>query len=140
MTDLQKCRYSDMQAIEGTGLKPSAAHVEHRGGAQSGLASALRRFSEALDNVSREFSDLSRSCAKELDDVGSSRLMVPVPHEFPSQLLSVSAVADRLSVDAKTIRRWRSEKRLPPAVGIGGVIRWRSEAIEEWILSMEEQR
>lgn len=48
-------------------------------------------------------------------------------------LLSVRDVSARLQVDQKTVRRWRKEGKLPPAVTIAGVVRWRPEAIESWL-------
>jgi excisionase family DNA binding protein len=48
-------------------------------------------------------------------------------------MLSAKALADLLDVDAKTVRRWREEGRLPEPIQIGGVIRWRAEDIDDWL-------
>jgi len=51
----------------------------------------------------------------------------------PRKMLSAKALADLLDVDAKTVRRWREEGRVPEPVQIGGVIRWRPEDIDAWL-------
>jgi len=56
----------------------------------------------------------------------------PAHHE----LLTVRDIAKRLSVCAKTVRRWREDGKLPPALQIGGIIRWRESDFNTWI---EEQ-
>ena len=48
-------------------------------------------------------------------------------------LLSTADLARLLSVDERTIRRWRDEGRLPDAVEIGGVVRWDARVVDEWI-------
>ena len=53
------------------------------------------------------------------------------------RLFSVRNLADFLDVDEKTVRRWREQGRLPEAVEIGGVVRWRPEDIGAWL---EKQR
>ena len=63
----------------------------------------------------------------------------PYPRDF-GRLLSVRDVADLLAVDERTIRRWRREGRLPNAVEVCGVIRWRPEVVDQWILDREAQR
>ena len=63
----------------------------------------------------------------------------PDPREF-ERLLSVQDLADRLAVDARTVRRWRRDRVLPEALEIAGVIRWRREVVDQWILDREAQR
>jgi excisionase family DNA binding protein len=48
-------------------------------------------------------------------------------------LLSVRDVAEILGVDARTVRRWREERKLPPALTVGGIVRWERADIEAWI-------
>ena len=55
---------------------------------------------------------------------------------IPGRLLSVRNLADFLDVDEKTVRRWREAGKLPPALEISGVVRWRPEDIDAWL---EEQ-
>ena len=50
-----------------------------------------------------------------------------------AKLLTPHDLAAVFQVDAKTIRRWRREGRLPAAIEIAGVVRWRPEEIDAWI-------
>ena len=63
----------------------------------------------------------------------------PDPREF-ERLLSVQDLADRLAVDARTVRRWRRDRVLPEALEIAGVIRWRPETIDAWLVQQEGSR
>jgi excisionase family DNA binding protein len=56
-----------------------------------------------------------------------------VPDPAPTRLLTVDDLADCFQVSAKTVRRWREEQRLPKALEVGGVIRWRPEDLDTWI-------
>ena len=47
--------------------------------------------------------------------------------------LSIEDLAGVLQVDPKTIRRWRSESRLPDAIEIGGVVRWDPRVLDAWL-------
>jgi predicted site-specific integrase-resolvase len=51
----------------------------------------------------------------------------------------VNDVASQLSVGPRTVRRWRAEGRLPPAVEVAGIVRWRPEAIERWLAEQQER-
>jgi excisionase family DNA binding protein len=53
-----------------------------------------------------------------------------VPH---GQLLTVAAVAERLSVSQKTVRRPIGAELLPGALRIGGSIRIDPDVLEEWL-------
>ena len=53
-------------------------------------------------------------------------------------LLNAKAVANRIGCDAKTVQRWRSAGELPPAIVIGGIVRWEAEDIETWLRSRKE--
>ena len=64
--------------------------------------------------------------------------MVPETTLPARQFVTVRDVAERLQVDTKTVRRWREEGKLPRALSVGGVVRWRPEAIDEWIAAQEE--
>ena len=52
-----------------------------------------------------------------------------------ARLLTLGDLAVLVQVSEKTLRRWRSEGRLPPAVEIGGVVRWRREDVDAWLAS-----
>lgn len=57
----------------------------------------------------------------------------------PRVLLGEPELAELLAVDVATIRRWRRAGELPPAVEIGGTLRWRADAIDAWLKSREVQ-
>lgn len=60
------------------------------------------------------------------------------PQAAPAALLGVPELAELLTVDAATVRRWRRENRLPPALVVGKTVRWRPEDIEAWIAENRE--
>ena len=87
----------------------------------------------------RALSRLFREAASIIEEI---QLAVPptpghidgVKPEFETaKLLTVDDVAGALVVSAKTVRRWREEGKLPPALRIGGVIRWRASEFNSWI-------
>ena len=93
------------------------------------------RLATVFGEASQVFGDLGQV---ELAAGASSRLMERVPEASKTrQLLTVNGLAELLQVDAKTVRAWRERGQLPPAVKIGGVIRWNADDIDRWI---EEQR
>ena len=56
-----------------------------------------------------------------------------------SVLLSCQEVAARLSVSARTLRRWVAAGEFPPATTVlpGGHLRWRLAAVDEWVASRD---
>ncbi len=75
----------------------------------------------------------------ELAAGAETRLMERVPESSKTrQLLTVNGLAELLQVDAKTIRAWRERRQLPPAVKIGGVIRWDAADIDRWLSEKRE--
>jgi len=57
----------------------------------------------------------------------------PTPAQQPVRLLSEKEVALRLNVSISAIRRWRYGRIGPKYVRIGGIIRYRSADIEDFI-------
>lgn len=53
------------------------------------------------------------------------------------RLFSVRNLADFLDVDEKTVRRWREAGKLPPALEVGGIVRWRPEVVSRWLEEQE---
>lgn len=53
-------------------------------------------------------------------------------------LLAAADVSQMLQVSEQTLSRWARLRRGPPRVKIGRKIFYRSEALEDWILSCEE--
>jgi predicted DNA-binding transcriptional regulator AlpA len=85
---------------------------------------------------------IARQVAREVGAalVGELRtLATPVPPALP-ELLTVPDVARLVKVEAKTVRPWRTDGLLPEAICIGGVLRWRREAIEAWLQEREGAR
>jgi predicted DNA-binding transcriptional regulator AlpA len=62
--------------------------------------------------------------------------MANVANDFPKgdRLIKAREVARMLDVDVRTIRRWKSQGKLPEPVELSPyVIRWRLSDIEEFI-------
>ena len=55
----------------------------------------------------------------------------------PESLLSIDQVARLLGVDTRTVRRWRRTDKIPPAISVNGQLRWRLQAISEWVRRLE---
>ena len=51
----------------------------------------------------------------------------------PGRLLDLAGLAEVLSVAPRTVRRWRGSGKLPPAVDVGGLVRWRREDVDRWL-------
>ena len=49
------------------------------------------------------------------------------------RLLTARAVADRLAVSAETILRWTRRGELPAVRLPGGALRYRQDALEDWL-------
>jgi len=49
------------------------------------------------------------------------------------RLLSIGAVAERLSVSPRAVWKWVSAGRMPAPVRIGRSVRWRARDIDEFI-------
>ena len=82
---------------------------------------------------------LIRELAQVIEQIGQNRLAESGDQSHmsrgvtPRPLLNANDLARILSVDSKTVRRWRDEGQLPGAIQIGGVVRWKHEDIEAWI-------
>ncbi len=93
----------------------------------SSLADALDAQADSLERSAAEL----RERARELRLTG--------PALVASPYLRVRDLAELLRVNERTVRRWRSEGVLPPAVEIAGVVRWRREAVEAWLAGRADQ-
>jgi excisionase family DNA binding protein len=51
-------------------------------------------------------------------------------------LLTESEIAARLHVSLAAVRRWRLERRGPPFVKVGVLVRYRPEDLESWVTSL----
>lgn len=55
-----------------------------------------------------------------------------------SPLMDSREVAAYLKVSESTLSRWRAEGKGPPFMQMGGVARYRFDAVEEWLASLEQ--
>ena len=120
------CRATSANLPNGRPLVRQAETGAH-GGRQAALFARLAEVHAEAAQIYRELAEIQLAAPPE------RALMDPVE---PVRLLTARDVAERLRVDAKTVRRWRESGRLPPAIEIGGVVRWRTQDIDAWI---EEQ-
>lgn len=98
-----------------------------RPGSDPDVQVQLRRVGELLAEVGRILSEIQLAAPAERG------LMEPVERR---PLMSANQVAELLGTSPKTVRRWARTGRIPRAIEIGGVCRWRPEQIAAWI---EEQ-
>jgi len=121
------------------------AHRSPHSATQAPGREALRRLSTLFAEASEILGDLAETGDIQLAAGAGASLMEPVT-PVPDQpspgtdLLSVDDRAETLQVSPRTIRRWRSEGKLPPALEFSGVLRWRREAVERWIAEREAGR
>jgi predicted DNA-binding transcriptional regulator AlpA len=103
------------------------------------LAALHRQLADAYDDLLAGGAEDLGTVDKRLDESSDSRHITsvkcattnaPAP---PRRMLSATALATLLDVDAKTIRRWRGEGKLPEAVVVGGIVRWRPEDVDAWL-------
>ena len=126
----------------------AAARVVPAQGRTGALVGHLERAAQHLLAVVAELRGGSGIQANDVDESASSMAMngaVISPHECPPsvpattrRLLSVGDVAERLGVDPKTVRRWRQDGQLPPAIDLGSVLRWRPEDIALGLAERQE--
>lgn len=50
-----------------------------------------------------------------------------------SNLLTETDIAERLHVSLASVRRWRLERRGPPFIKVGSLVRYRLEDLEFWL-------
>nr|WP_244301332.1 helix-turn-helix domain-containing protein [Leucobacter insecticola] len=55
-----------------------------------------------------------------------------------SPLLDSREVAAYLKVSESTLSRWRSAQSGPPFLRLGGIARYRLDAVDQWLASMED--
>lgn len=58
----------------------------------------------------------------------------------PQRLINEHEVAASCSISVLTLRKWRCQKRGPEFVKIGSLVRYRPEAVDEWIAQQAEHR
>jgi excisionase family DNA binding protein len=110
---------------------------------QAGLVAELAEVDAEIAELSQ---DEGQNAAITLASQADPSVMggMPTP-QLPSlsappsrpAFLTVNDVAKRLQVLPQTIRRWRSAGKLPAAITLGGVIRWRAETVDAWMATQE---
>lgn len=142
-------RALDLSSEAGPGVRHGATQAPGRPSVHS-LAQAFHRLAdlatdaatilEGMATVAENLGDSAGNGDIQLDGVRGPSLIDTMNSnaEPPSpgtdlDLLSVADVARILGVGVRTIRRWRGEGKLPPALEFGGLLRWRRDAVEEWI-------
>jgi len=84
------------------------------------------------DALDAEAAELERCAARLRERALQLReRVVPAPNE--RRFLRARDVAELIGVNARTIRRWRSEGILPPALEIEGIVRWDRRAVDAWL-------
>lgn len=57
-----------------------------------------------------------------------------------SPLLDSREVAVLLKVSESTLSRWRADEKGPPFLKLGGITRYRLDAVEAWLESLSHER
>lgn len=55
-----------------------------------------------------------------------------------SPLLTSREVSAYLKVSESTLSRWRADKTGPPCLQMGGIARYRLDALESWLTTLQE--
>jgi len=98
----------------------------------------LERLARLHAELGRTYAELARNHDIQLAVGADLSVMGAMPNCAETvagldPLLTVADLAVLLQVDARTVRRWRSEGKLPDAVELGGVIRWDSGVVRSWL-------
>ena len=101
------------------------------------LAATLRKAGQIAESLSRD-AQIHLADARDqsvMDDVAEDTRPAPGERGVPAipNLLTVSDLARLLRLDERTVRRRRREGSIPPAIDIGGSLRWRPSEIEAWL-------
>ena len=100
----------------------------------SHIATLFRRVATELENLAEDLQVrlAAGRVQSVMDDVDRSATTAAAePPVRP--LLTVDDLARVLRVDSKTVRRWRSEGKLPDAIELGGVVRWHPDVVGAWL-------
>ena len=126
-------------------LERLEARLEKLAELRSTEAQVLRAIAGDLRDYLDVFARLSPDADVEYDrenerekTAAATRATLVIDAPAHEHLLDANALAKTLAVSPKTIRRWRDEGRLPPAIDLGGVLRWRRAAVDVWLAQREE--
>jgi len=101
--------------------------------AQVKLARLADLLSEA-GKILHELSEVPLADARDSRDITHVETTTTRP-----RLLSIQDIADRLGIDARTVRRMRARGQLPPAIDLHSVLRWDEATIDAWIEGRRER-
>lgn len=106
--------------------------------ASGAFAAHFRHLAELHGEIAATCAALAQEVGIQLatgGDLSVMGAMASGPHvdADPAALLSVQDLAGLLQVDARTVRRWRTDGKLPPAIELGGVIRWQPGVVQDWL-------
>lgn len=113
---------------------------ERVGTRHEGVAPLFGRLADLHAEVSAVYRELAKESEVQLASTADRALMETMatapgiaPPAPGTRLLTARDVGDLVGVGARTIRRWRDEGRLPPAIVVAGVVRWKREVVERWL-------
>ena len=136
MTDTTASKIGHNQQPEPIQTEPAPAGIGY------GLPSEPVQTDAAVAEIGQQ-SPKQTQIGTEYAEIGHNKPPEPVQIErvrvrvLPDGRMTRNDAAKYLGVAVKTVRRWRDEGQLPPAIQLGGVIRWRPEAIESWLREQE---
>ena len=84
-----------------------------------------------LDALALAAQLLAQDLRSGLADLSALSPSVPVDHA--DALLSATELAKLLSIDSRTLRRWRHQGRAPKPLKGQDPLRWRRSDVERWI-------
>lgn len=105
-------------------------------------APPLERVAALLEEAARELRTLGRSSGNGLATLHNDEAECPSPtgstmdpSPTATTLMTGTEVCAHLRIDARTLRRWRSDpsKNFPQAVRRARPLRWRRITIERWL-------
>ena len=102
------------------------------------LAATGRDVGAVLGRMGELHEELAWACRELASNLRNCLPQVPETRQVcdtvnRDRFLTVDDVAKLVRTGTRTIRRWRREGKLPPALHFGGLVRWRAEDVERWI-------
>ncbi len=66
--------------------------------------------------------------------------LAPAASRDPDVFLTLAQTAELMNISEQTFKNWRSSQRVPtpPALRLGGLLRWHKPDVIAWMLSQRE--